>query len=181
MTKFRVNKYEAARRQIDVAIRMLFSKEDPVAILTLAVAGLRILRDIADKRGDAEFHERLKKIIIPGKEKEFWQTINIPANFLKHADRDPDAILNNVEDNASDWILFMACLYYRDLGHQLTPEMSALTTWHIALYPDIIISDDKVRNDVLNSVQFLHKMPRHDQLEIGRQLMINSRSKYNRF
>jgi hypothetical protein len=42
-----VNKPEAARRQIEAAIRQLFSNEDPIAVLTLAAAGLRIVRDLA--------------------------------------------------------------------------------------------------------------------------------------
>mgnify|MGYP001568694580 CR=1 FL=1 len=40
MAKIKVNKSEAARRQIDVAIRILFRNEDPVAIHTLAMAHL---------------------------------------------------------------------------------------------------------------------------------------------
>jgi len=47
MTEMRVTKIEAARRQIDAAIRLLFSEEDPVVIHTIASAGFRILRDIA--------------------------------------------------------------------------------------------------------------------------------------
>jgi hypothetical protein len=35
VAKIRVSKVEAARRQIDAAIRMLFSNEDPVAVLSL--------------------------------------------------------------------------------------------------------------------------------------------------
>ena len=38
-----LNKPEAARRQIDAAIRMLFSGEDPVAVHTLAMAGFEFL------------------------------------------------------------------------------------------------------------------------------------------
>jgi hypothetical protein len=35
MTKIRINKIDAARRQIDAAIRMTFGEEDPVAIIRL--------------------------------------------------------------------------------------------------------------------------------------------------
>ena len=47
MANIKVNKPEAAIRQIDAAIWMLFSGEDPVAIHTLAMAGFRVRRDLA--------------------------------------------------------------------------------------------------------------------------------------
>jgi len=50
MATIKVNKIEAARRQIDAAIRLLFDNEDPIAIHTLIMAGFRILRDIAEKQ-----------------------------------------------------------------------------------------------------------------------------------
>jgi hypothetical protein len=46
-----INKLEAARRQLDTAIRMTFANEDELAIHTVAAAAYRILRDILDKRG----------------------------------------------------------------------------------------------------------------------------------
>jgi len=46
-----INKLEAARRQLDTAIRMTFANEDELAIHTVAAAAYRILRDMLDKRG----------------------------------------------------------------------------------------------------------------------------------
>jgi hypothetical protein len=46
-----INKLEAARRQLDAAIRMTFAYEDELAIHTVAAAAYRILRDMLDKRG----------------------------------------------------------------------------------------------------------------------------------
>lgn len=102
MAKIRVNKTEAARWQIDVAIRLLFSNEDPVAIHTLVAAALRILRDICEKRDDTVTHKIFKAIIRPGMEKKFWRMMSAPANFLKHANRDPNAILDNIDEEAND-------------------------------------------------------------------------------
>jgi len=48
-----VNKLEAARRQIDAAIRMLLATEDCLAIHTVASAGYRIIRDLLEHRGVA--------------------------------------------------------------------------------------------------------------------------------
>jgi hypothetical protein len=40
MTKIRINKLDAARRQINAAIRMTFEGEDPVAIHSVIAAGV---------------------------------------------------------------------------------------------------------------------------------------------
>jgi hypothetical protein len=180
MGKIRVNKNEAARRQLDAAIRMLFSNEDLVAVFTLAVAGLNIVRNLAEKRSDLIFQEELKKLIKPGTENEFWKSIQRPANFLKHADRDPDAILDGGEDQDIDWTLFIACMYYKDLGYQLTPEMCALTSWHMAIHKDILL-EDKQNVFVVNQIgKMLIGKPRVEQLKLGKEFIEHFRSYHNR-
>lgn len=52
-----INKLEAARRQLDAAIRMTFTGEDELAIHTVAAAAYRILRDLLDKRGRHDLEE----------------------------------------------------------------------------------------------------------------------------
>jgi hypothetical protein len=55
-----VTKLEAARRQIDAAIRMYFAGEDSLAIHTIAAAGYKILRDLLNKRGMFDEDELLR-------------------------------------------------------------------------------------------------------------------------
>ena len=50
MGEIRTSKLAAARRQLDAAIRMLFSGEDVLAVHTVASAATTILRDIAESR-----------------------------------------------------------------------------------------------------------------------------------
>jgi hypothetical protein len=71
---------------------MLFADDDPVAIHTLVCVGWQVLRDLCEKR-DTVRHKALKALIRPGMEREFWRGMNSAANFFKHADRDPDEIL----------------------------------------------------------------------------------------
>jgi len=138
MAKIKLNKPEAARRQIDAAIRMLFSNEDPVAIHTVSMAAFKILRDLAEKKGDCYIDKLSRQIIKPGKEKEFWDIVQGLSNFLKHADRDPEASFDNVDENVNDFILFWSCLYYRDMGYKLTPEMITLLLWIHVLYSGLL-------------------------------------------
>ena len=111
MTTIKVNKIEAARRQIDTAIRLLFGNEDPVAIHTLTMAGFRILRDLSNKR-NSNMNKIAQLFIKPGMEGKFWGTLQSFANFLKHADEDPDSIIDNIQEEVNDAILFLATLYY---------------------------------------------------------------------
>jgi hypothetical protein len=55
-----INKIEAARRQIDAAIRMKLAKEDALAIHTVASADYRVLRDLLEKRGKFDLDEILR-------------------------------------------------------------------------------------------------------------------------
>ena len=58
-----VSKIAAAQRQLDAAIRMIFSEEDELAIYTVAGAAHRILRDIMGKRGRSAAAEAIKDSI----------------------------------------------------------------------------------------------------------------------
>ena len=55
-----VTKLEAARRQIDAAIRMTLRNEDQLAIHTVASAAYNILRDVKSKRGQSELADAVK-------------------------------------------------------------------------------------------------------------------------
>ena len=138
MAKIELNKSEAAQRQIDTAIRMLFSNEDPVAIHSLSMAAYRIVRDLSAKRSDSYMDRIIHEIIKPGKEKEFFNILHGLSNFLKHADKDPEGIFNHVDEEINDFVTLLACLYYKDLGYPLTPEMTALLSWIYMLYPDLL-------------------------------------------
>ena len=79
MGTLRVNKLDAARRQIDAAVRMTFASEDPVAIHSVAAAGNRILRDLCAKRDNVESYLRFTDWIVPEHAGKFWRQFNAPA------------------------------------------------------------------------------------------------------
>lgn len=178
MTKIRVDKFEAARRQIDAAIRMLFDAEDPVAIHTLAMAGFRILRDLAEQRGESYMENVINSMIIPGKKAGFWGATNSFSNFLKHADRDPDGTSDGVDEKVNDAALAFACMYYQDLGHLMTPEMIAFMGWFSALHPEFIRKETgtALRTTAEAVSKSIKALPRHEQLAMGKQLLPTARA-----
>lgn len=168
MVQIQTNKPDAARRQIEAAIRMLFGEEDLLAVHTMIGAGFRILRDLAEQSGESEFHNLIKSLIRPGKERACWEMINRVPSFLKHADKDPDGTLEISED-LIDFLVLLSCLYYESIGHALTTVMRGFVAWFCAIYPDQIL-DDAPFKAALADRCFDHcrKMPRGDQLKLGK-------------
>jgi hypothetical protein len=82
--KRQISKLDAAKRQLDCAISLLLSKQDSLAIHTLAYAAYRLVHD---------HHPKNVKAIL----EEFERTVSFKAipNFLKHADSDAGAILDD--------------------------------------------------------------------------------------
>ncbi|HKJ05709.1 MAG TPA: hypothetical protein VJ974_08940 [Geopsychrobacteraceae bacterium] len=172
VTTIKVNKIEAAQRQIDAAIRLLFDSEDPIAIHTLTMAGFRILRDIAEKQ-KCPITMLFKSFIQPGMEGKFWGSLQTLANFLKHAKKDPEGIIENIQEEVNDSIILLASLYYQGLGYQFTPEMLALIGWYSAIHPDFI-RDDAFQNILkkLESLQDnLSGKTRQEQLVEGKEVL----------
>ena len=133
MIRRKINKPEAARRQIDAAIRMLFNGEDPIAIYKLTMSGLQVLRDLPAKQSENIVDHAINATWDSEEKKVVFQKMRGFANFLKHAEKDPTGLHDEIEEEANDYILLHACLYYDSLGHEFTPEMFALAGWLVGL------------------------------------------------
>ena len=175
MTKMRANKLEAAGRLINSAIRMLFAQEDPLAVYAIAHSAFNVLRDLCEKNDDQGFYKQFTDNIRPGMEKEFWKEMNKPWNFLKHADRDPEASLEGVSEELNEATLFMATQLYNDLGQKLTPEMGVLMCFFSALHPDLMLDTNPFKNAFQNLAD-VRQMARHEQLAFFNSLLPSARS-----
>jgi hypothetical protein len=91
----KINKMDAARRQLRTAITMWFSGGDPVSAHALAYAAHEIIHAIHKKKNpggekllfDADFVREEKRL-------EFNILLKRNANFFKHGDFDADAIID---------------------------------------------------------------------------------------
>ena len=172
-----ITKTAAAQRQIDAAIRMMFSGEDSLAVHTVVAAALGIVRDLTKKRGEvsrledslnAFFHKwrpQLHKWEGPSEFTRFVVgNLNRSANFLKHADRDHGNSLDEMKME-TDTLLLVSCVAYNDLGLSLTTEMRAYCRWHLAIYPH------EEGDSIQTAVGPAYQLPRHHQLEFGNYLL----------
>lgn len=167
----RIGKLEAARRQIEFAIRAHFENRDPFAIHTVAEAAMGILRPLVEKRGAVRIHQAIVDCIKPGSERTFWWYVHRASNFLKHADRDPDATLEDVHEEINDSSLFLAIAYYADLSSEpISRTMNLFFIWFLCSHQSVM--NEAFRSQVLAKVPLqemerLSKTPRSVMLEAG--------------
>ena len=117
-----ISKLDAARRQLEVAIRLYFSNSDPISIHTLSAASYNILRDINKNLGKDPImlKERFFDNVKPEHRKEAQNLINEAENFFKHADKDPEKTLY-FTPTQTDFMLYEACSTYKNLTNEYLP------------------------------------------------------------
>jgi len=129
MAEMKISKLDAARRQLETAVRLYFGEWDPVAIHSLTAAGYRLLSDLNKSRaGTPMFIESLWQLILPNQVKEAKRRFNEAANHFKHANRDPGTVLL-FDPAQTEFMLVDACYKYKDLTGELVPALGAYTAW----------------------------------------------------
>lgn len=112
-----IDKFDAARRQIECAIRLVAAEEDELAVHTLVMAAYGILKDLA--KGNFFYEAGLK----PHLTKIGKTRLHGVAAFLKHADHDSDGVLPPIDPPEIDWRIGFCLLLYRELKGKFTPTM----------------------------------------------------------
>lgn len=151
-----VTKLDAAQRQLDQAIRLLFGGGDMLSVHTLAFASFRILMDIFPHQDD-DFGKQIDALI----EGMGWKRFTAVANFLKHADRDADHVLKQDLEGPNISTIGFATLLYRRLAGDFTDDMRGFDCWNEILRapelgierdpdPAMAAHEDKIRQALLS-------------------------------
>lgn len=131
----RVSKLEAARRQLRVAIEMLFSGADPVAVHTLVGAASILASDLAKRHHPDGHWEKLAQQANGLTAKQYNDVARTTQNFLKHADRDSEDVYE-FDPAETDALAFGAVCNLGNFG-DLGLEESVLLLWYFACHdPD---------------------------------------------
>lgn len=132
----KLSKLDAARRQLHTAIRLFLSNEDVVSAHTLACASHAILRTLLRPTGGGSILK--DNPYVPAEyNAQVAQALNRPANFLKHADRDPDDVLTFYPFLCAMWV-FDCCIMYRALTGKLSRSCVAFCMWFSLERPDLL-------------------------------------------
>lgn len=131
----RIEKLEAARRQLVTAVDLYFAEADPVSVWTLCSAAYNIVRDInGTRQGDPMMvKDQIPDSVPVDVRKRIWNSIQGPENFFKHADRDPEGEIE-LPEHRVELLLLDAVLTYRSLTGIYLPEFMLLQMWFFANY-----------------------------------------------
>jgi hypothetical protein len=126
----KISKLEAAKRQLDAAIRIFFKNEDMLAIHTVSRAAFRVLFDLT-KEGD------VKSALQTHMNKVGHARFNEETNFLKHADQDPGAEIDEDFQVFTEAGIGMAIGLYKHHNKNLSPEMAGFLVWSQFMRPGL--------------------------------------------
>lgn len=134
--KLVLDKVTVARRQLRQCIQMFFARSDAVAVHTLACASRQILYDLAKVNGHHGLIRR-HPVVREDKLKEWNNYLNVPQNFFKHADRDPDSTAEFETDITEIFILDSVVLL-QSLGIELRPAERVYSIWFALKHPTLL-------------------------------------------
>lgn len=134
----RVTKLDAARRQLRTAIRLFFADGDSISVHALAAAAHELLRGLLKPKGGGSLIKD-NDWIRPEGLREYLAIMNSPQNFFKHADRDPDEVLDFTSTITEVWILDCIAMYQKLTGRMLR-EYFVFTIWFGQQHPELLKS-----------------------------------------
>lgn len=165
-------KLDAARRQLETAITLLFTSGDAISTHTLAYAAFGILKDVAGHRGGSGVMATAEALVSAGRKGEFWKGFSRAGNFFKHADRDPDAVLIGMPEEENEALISIALSIYEGLGCIKSVELQAFSLWWSCINFERICDVKEPFISWLNENHGrLHADSRKELLELGRELL----------
>jgi hypothetical protein len=166
-----LTKLEVARRQLITSTRLFFSDEDSVSVYTLAHAAGEILDALCKRHGKTRFFEQMQSVSGIS-DRGLRKIARYGRDFFKHADRDPDAILDDFDDTMNDHILIGAALDYGMLTDTKPMEIQVYPLWYFAAYPDKVPA--KLHEQGSTAFPGIFKLTREQQKAAGRTLLQNA-------
>lgn len=132
----KISKTDAARRQLETAIRLWFFDGEPVSIHTLAAAAHQVVHDLGKARGVTAILRELPNVR-PEYKKEMQAAVARDENFFKHADRDPDGLLH-FKPNMTTFFLMDAVFTYEALTNERPPILRTFQMWMMVQNPQLV-------------------------------------------
>lgn len=158
----KITKLEGAERLLKTSIHLFFDERDMLAIQALVAGAHEVLRTLLAKKKQIGSFIKDNDHIRPEYLREYLNHLNRTQNFLKHADKDPDGILDFYEAATPFWILDAIGMYVRLTGSMKHEVFFIFFGWFAQEYP-------KVLNEgpLLNAVnQFNPSWEKKDYLDL---------------
>jgi hypothetical protein len=168
-----ITKTKAAEQQLNTAIRLFFEDRDHLSSYTLAAASREVTEGVIKIRcgkpfqrelvrvGDSlevplSYRETLDILIKPECDKKVViEFFNKWQNFLKHADRDPDAEIESIKTKHLAQVIMLAIKNYILLTQHWAIEMKIFFAWFVLAEPQLLKSapQDVTFNKAINEMR----------------------------
>jgi hypothetical protein len=178
MAVLKFTKIDAAEAHIITAVILYFRDEQPASAYCLASSAREILTTLGDKTGvETILHE-----ISSAKGNTQGETIKKAhefANFFKHANRDPAAVLEFPEEQL-EVVLFIACHDFGRIAGGMPIEAQVYEAFFWAqVFPRIQNAPRRYRQMILNSAQKFQGVrtaSREEKRRIGLRILEEARA-----
>jgi len=130
----------------------------------------QVTRDLASKIPTKRFQD-WKDRIVDGKERDFWKAVNRPYSFMKHADHDPDGILEVKDERFNDFVIMFTISFFNELTGRWSSTMSTFMYWFAVRNPDQLIGEDFQRWIKHSDIVGMAKMSRDESRDLVGQSM----------
>lgn len=166
--RVKVNKAEAAERQLVMAIDLWFHDRDILAVHTLASASYQILRKLHKHRQTGYVGARDALVALGqsrAEQVEIADVLNHAANYLKHADRDADDLLDYNPD-MTFFLLAECCQSLKSLNGRYPPESNAVMVWLAVVYKKVFKKRHPIFEEAEGPIEELTKDGMPSKLEM---------------
>jgi hypothetical protein len=141
MSTITLDKINVACSQLDTAIRMWFYDDDPISIHTLVCSAYQIIHDINSVKGKRDLIYD-SALIKDEYRREWSKKVKEPYNFFKHADNDPDEIIDFNPESSILYFLF-SCVGLQALNKQLNITRYTFVIYLYLLKPECLTDKGK--------------------------------------
>lgn len=171
-----LTKVDVARRQLATAIGLFFNGGDLVSVFSLAANAWEVIDVLCVRTGVVSMSVQARTYLNPSKDlkKDY---INSPfRNFFKHADRDPDGVLQDFDDGVVDGILFLAVEDYIRMHGRSPLELQVFQLWYLACHTEKVAGDklDEVLDAVAGMFPGIANRTRDAQIAMGRDALASA-------
>lgn len=162
-----ISKIDSARRQLLAAIHVQWYMNEPIATYQLAANAAEICDALLKRMNKIRMRERLMEVH-GMTESQALNMVNVPRNFTKHADRDPDGLMEDITPEDADALVLTACMDYSIAAGRSPAAVGLFIGWFAAINPEKLGHFYKeVADELFPSIRGL---PRESQIEAARKV-----------
>lgn len=164
-----LGKLDAANRQLDFAIHLLFCGGDAICIHTLTGAASILLSDLVEHHVPNKSWDRAAQetnSLPPG---QYFNIIRKAQNFLKHAKSGPTAIFN-FDEVETEELMMLAVMNSGELQN-LSIHQSVYQLWYLGSRATTLGEDFPFVKEALELFPTINALPRADQRALGAKVL----------